>query len=59
MAKTRPGIHEVKGGNVVENDKGHKFSKNPQSHEEAMAQLRAIQEGIHKHKVDQSKRGGK
>lgn len=53
----RPGIHKEKGGNVVENDKGHKFSKNPQSKEEAYAQLKAIESNIHAHKVTQGKRG--
>lgn len=55
--KVRPGIHEVAGGNVVENDKGHKFSKNPQTHEEAVAQLRAIEVNMKKHSVNQSRRG--
>lgn len=56
--KVRPGIHKEAGGNVVENDKGHKFSKNPQTDAEAHAQLRAIEANIHKHKVNQGKRGG-
>ena len=40
---TRKGIHKDKGGYVVENSSGHKFSKKPQSKAKAAAQLRAIQ----------------